>query len=418
MSDDKKGFERPGPDGPPDDRTENEMVNNGLGGSEPDADGPSASERSAGEPGTGGPGAGGPGAGWPGGSGLGTGGPLGGEPEGEELALRRLLQGAVQDLAPAEGALDQLRRAVPARRARKRQALIGAAAAALLIGTAVPAFVTVADSGGGGDEARPVNAGHGQHTQGGSGGDKKETGGEHSTGGPTAGVSGKPQYPDTVTRSPGSPQPGTGSGDGATGAPQEITGSVAASSPVCDAAQLGIAASQAAGPDAEGKVYGSFRVANVSTTACAIDGKGTVSFEPQGAADRAKINVVDHTSGDAATGLPDPAQESSALLLKPDKAYEVRFAWVPNETCPTTGPSPDPSPSEGGGGSTTTGASSSGTGTPPGNTSPQLITEDGGTQDGSIAITHTADPGAPSAETTIPNACSGTIYRTGVLTGQ
>ncbi|MGW4705839.1 hypothetical protein ACWEP1_36530, partial [Streptomyces sp. NPDC004285] len=67
---------------------------------------------------------------------------------GDELALRRLFQDAVGDLEPSLGSLEHLRRAVPARRARKRQAIVGAAAAAVLIGTAVPAFVHVAASGG------------------------------------------------------------------------------------------------------------------------------------------------------------------------------------------------------------------------------------------------------------------------------
>ncbi|MCZ0980185.1 hypothetical protein O1L60_17650 [Streptomyces diastatochromogenes] len=45
----------------------------------------------------------------------------------DELALRRLFQDAVSGLEPSHGSLEHLRRAVPARRARKRQALVGAA---------------------------------------------------------------------------------------------------------------------------------------------------------------------------------------------------------------------------------------------------------------------------------------------------
>ncbi|MDV9193752.1 hypothetical protein R6L23_37025, partial [Streptomyces sp. SR27] len=37
----------------------------------------------------------------------------------DELALRRLFQGAVSGLEPSKGSLEHLRRAVPARRARK-----------------------------------------------------------------------------------------------------------------------------------------------------------------------------------------------------------------------------------------------------------------------------------------------------------
>ncbi len=46
----------------------------------------------------------------------------------------------------------------------------------------------------------------------------------------------------------------------------------------------------------------------------------------------------------------------------------------------------------------------------------QSLYEDGGTTaEGSVAVTHTPESGAPTAQTEIPNACSGTIYRTGVL---
>lgn len=357
-------FERFGPDGPFDDRTGNDMVNNGP-------------ENEL--------------------SGL-----------GDEAALRRLLQGAVQDLEPSDGALDHLRRAVPARRARKRQALVGAAAAALLIGTAVPAFVHVANSGG--EDARSVNAGHGEQAQGGTGSEAGVGGGDAGTDGPSAGNQGG--APDTGASRSAGRQP-SGSTDGAPGGVNQPSGTVAASSPVCGTGQLGVTSAQAAKPDTDGKVYGSFRISNVSTTDCAVSGDGTFAFQAMGAADPARITVVDHTAGDPATGLPDPSQEANTLVLKPDTAYEVKFAWVPKDSCPTTGASPDPTPTDGG---ASTGAS---TGTTSGNTGPQLVTEEGGAPaDGSVAVTHTAEGGAPSAAATIPNACSGTIYRTGVLSGQ
>ncbi|NUK27465.1 hypothetical protein HRW23_26995 [Streptomyces lunaelactis] len=384
MSGHRHRFERYGPDGPFDDRTGNGIVNNGpeneLGGlgQEPD-------------------------------QGLGQG--LGQGCAGDEVALRRLLQGAVQDLEPSDGALDHLRRAVPARRARKRQALVGVAAAALLIGTAVPAFVHVANSGSG-DDARPVNAGHGEEAQGGTGAETGAAGGDKGTDNPSAGGEGTEQDSGAASRSPGD-QLGNGTSDGTTGDAANPTGSVAATSPVCDASQLGVSSAQAAKPDADGKVYGTFRIANVSRNDCAVSGSGSVGFQTMGAADPAKITVVAHTAGDAASGLPDPSQEAGSVLLKPDTAYEVRFAWVPTDSCPTTGTSPDPTPSDGG-----SSGASNGTGTAE-NTETQLVTEDGGgTTDGSVAVTHTAEPGAPSAETTIPNACAGTIYRTGVLSAQ
>lgn len=339
--------------------------------------------------------------------------------DGDELALRRLLHGAVGDLQPSDGALDHLRRAVPARRTRKRQAVVGFAAAAVLIGTAVPALVHVAGSGGiTADQA--VNAGHGEQAQGGTGSETGVEGGGQGAGKPSGTAA---------------PSQGAGAGgqteDAANGATGSGSSSPVGSLPVCAAGQLAVGSAQAGGPDAQGKVYGTFRISNVSGKECVVGGDGTVGFQALGAADPSKITVVAHTAGDAASGLPDPSQESPTLLLKPDNAYEVKFAWVPAATCPTTGtpdpgpgpdptptPTPDPTPSpskDSGDGGTSAGASgSTGNGDAVDGAAPQLVM-DGTPADGSVAISHTADPGAPQAATTIPNACAGTIYRTGVL---
>ncbi|WP_436843491.1 hypothetical protein [Streptomyces hundungensis] len=83
----------------------------------------------------------------------------------DERALRRLLHGTVEDLKPSEGALEHLRAAVPLRRARKRQAVVGSIAAALLVATAVPAFLHVANTAGSADDL-PAVAGHGERTHG------------------------------------------------------------------------------------------------------------------------------------------------------------------------------------------------------------------------------------------------------------
>lgn len=97
-------------------------------------------------------------------------------------------------------------------------------------------------------------------------------------------------------------------------------------------------------------------------------------------------------------------------------AYEVRFAWVPSDTCPTTGGSPSPTPTDGDGGGGGGGGDAAGTAAGASDTTAvQLGSADEGPADGSIAVTHTPEVGAPTAATTIDNACAGTIYRTGVL---
>ncbi|MEO3972439.1 hypothetical protein [Streptomyces sp. CAU 1734] len=343
------------------------------------------------------------------GAGFGAGGDGGGDgPHGEEESLRRLLQGAVGDLAPADGALDHLRKAVPARRARKRQALVGMAAAVVLIGTAVPAFVHVANSGGG-TKADPITMGNTQHA---TGGNQAEPGAgteSRDPAGPTAGASGKPGGPDNPSVPPGE-KPGPGQGDGDGGRPHDRPNGGAPTPLLCAPDQLQTVSAQSGVPDGEGKVYGSFRVSNVSGSSCTVSGGGTVDVLPMGAADAAKISVVHQSPGDAASGLPDPSESSSDLLLAPSASYEVRFAWVPSETCPTTGASPEPTPS----GEPPTGETGGGFGTAPGGITTQLVRADG-LQDGSISVSHTAPAGSPTAATDIANACAGTVYRTGLL---
>lgn len=344
-------------------------------------------------------------------------GPFGGDAL-DEAALRRMMRGAVQDLEPSDGTLDHLYRAVPARRARRRQALVGAAAAALLIGTAVPAFVHVANSEGS-NTASPAIAGHGEQAQGGNG---EEPGAESGNGGGTSGgegqQSGTEGVPDsTVTPSDSSGQDTDEKTNG--GSAEGSVASAQATMPACAPDQLGVASAGTGAAGADGTVYGSFRIANISGKNCSVSSSGTVGFAATGAADPTKIVVVRHTQGDPASGLPDPAQEEATVLLKPAMVYEVRFAWVPQETCPTTGGSPSPTPTDGAAGSTGVAAGSttgSGTGEGEAGTETQTGSDEGdGAAQGTVSVMHTPEPGAPVAETTISNACAGTIYRTGVL---
>ncbi|WP_432030205.1 hypothetical protein [Streptomyces sp. 1222.5] len=332
----------------------------------------------------------------------------------DELALRRMLHSAVGDIEPGNGTLEHLRRAVPARRARKRQAAVGMAAAALFFGTAIPALVHVSHSGG--SDPNTAMAGQSSQAQGGTGQGKTKGGhtpGKHDAGSATVKPeeSGKPGKKDDKGGGPG----------GSTG-DVNPSATLSTGTPLCTASQLGSATGAADAPDSAGVVYGTFRVTNVSATACTLGGAGSITPSAQNAADPAKISAARHVAGDAATSLPDPSLEVPALVLQPGSAYEEKFAFVPSETCPTTGgstggsdsggPSPDPTPTgeTSASGGTDTGSTSSGTTT-------QLFTEDGGTADGSILLTHTAQGGSPAASTVIPNACAGTVIYTGVLAG-
>jgi hypothetical protein len=330
--------------------------------------------------------------------------------DSDERALRRMLHQAVQDVEPRDGTLDHLRRAVPARRARKRQALVGMAAAALFIGTAVPALWHVSNSTGA--DANPSMAGNASQAQGGAGQGKGPDGSASAVGG----SSGKTGGTDKGGKKDEGTGKGAGTGTGTGGGTAASPTSAAAT--VCTAAQLGSTSGSTDVPDSAGTVYGTFRIVNVSTAACTVSGPGSVVTTPQGAADATKIGTVRHTSGDPAAGLPDPSAEVTQLLLQPGSAYDVKFAWVPSEACPpagggnggdTGGPTPTPTPSQetSSGGTSTSGESGVTT---------QLVREDG-TQDGSVVVSNTAEGSGPTVTATVSNACAGTVYWTGVLTG-
>ncbi|WP_327296226.1 MULTISPECIES: hypothetical protein [unclassified Streptomyces] len=332
----------------------------------------------------------------------------------DELELRRMMHGAVRGLTPSDDALDQLRRAVPARRARRRQIVVGTAAAALLVGTAIPAFIHVAGAGDGVRNS-PAMAGGGHHTPGGTGAAAPDGGKKDSKPSGDSGTDGGNK------KKGASKGAGSGTHGGSDGGVTGPSGKAPDSLPSCAAQQLGVTSAATGTPNADGTVYGTFRVSNVSHSQCAVSDAGTVNFQAMGAADAARITVVDHTAGDAAAGLPDPSQDATGLVLGPSQAYEVKFAWVPTATCPTGGgATPDPTPSAGSGDTGgSTASAGTGDGAPPAGgdtgTTPQLGSGDG-TSDGSVAVVHEAEPGVPAAEATIPNACAGTIYRTGLLT--
>lgn len=331
----------------------------------------------------------------------------------DELVLRNLLHDAVAEIEPCDGTLERLRRAVPARRARKRQAVVGMAAAALFIGAAIPALVHVSNSTG--SEINPSAVGNGSQTQGGSGQPKAEPEQGGSSGGSADNTRESGQSGDKGKDDKGKDESDSSTGGGARATPQTDSASA------CTSAQLSGGGSAGA-PDSVGTVYGGFRVSNISGSSCMVAGAGGVSTAAQGAADASKITVVNHVAGDVATGLPDPSLSPTQLVLAPGASYEVQFAWVPLETCPTSNdptggttggeePTPDPTPTEEEGtassGTTTDGTTNSAT--------TQLLTEDG-VVDGSVLVSHTAEGGVATVTTTVSNACAGTVYRTGLLT--
>lgn len=311
----------------------------------------------------------------------------------QEEALRDLLHGAVSDIRPAPGALYRLRREIPERRARRRQALIGAAAVVLLAGAATPAVLLAGNISGSSTTAAEQAAGNG-----GNGDEGPKAGGWATAdggGNPTApGADGQGDAAGTATPEQGGSGEPSGAATGGSGTdPQE---SMAVGSLACARNQLGGGSAAVGTADSNGTVYGSFRVVNISSEACTVNGGGTLTAVARGGADQSRIQVVAHTSGDPATALPDaPAKP---VVIQPDQAYVVKFAWVPADSSRT-------------GCSATSGSGGSGDGSAP---------DSGAGQDGptaapaaSVELSHTPDSGSPVVATgEVPDACAGTVYRT------
>ncbi|MQY15033.1 hypothetical protein SRB5_52100 [Streptomyces sp. RB5] len=330
---------------------------------------------------------------------------------GEEDALRALLHGAVDDLAPREGVLDHLRYAVPARRARRRQLMVGAAALLVLAVASVPALLRTGGIGGDGGRplavaSSPATPESGESPDGGTSG---EVGGGDSTHG--GGEQGE------ATQGPHDGTDGTGSGGGP-------NGTKPVSAPPCKAGDLVEESATTSPPDSRGNVTGQIKMANASSAPCSVAGAGSVRTV---AAD-ARIDTAQHTDGDVASGLlPAVAPEPEPITLAAGEAYVLAFAFVPApeaaETCPATGPdTPAPGPTEG----TDTNTPTGDTGEVLSNTTTQLmVTDTGGANDGTppppetteVAITHTPEGGGRTATVTVPATCAGTVFYTPPLEG-
>ncbi|MDI5962986.1 hypothetical protein POF50_010695 [Streptomyces sp. SL13] len=361
----------------------------------------------------------------------------------DELALRRLMHDAVREVEPDPAALDRICQAVPARRARRRQAMVGAAAGVLLVGTAVPA-VLHATQPAGSDTAGNVNSSSGLTP-----GSTPTTHRGTPIPGEVPGPAGRYPGPGATTApgvvSPSATEPGSIAAPTPGGGGSSLT-----DTPACSREQLGQGSAVTGTPDADGRVYGTFRVVNVSSHSCTVTGPSEISVTPQGGTDGSQIQVVDHTEGDPASGLPNPAEEPAAVILPPGQAYQVQFAWIPASGGGPTGCAVEssPPPTDTSGGSTGTDGSTSGTpgsndgGTGSGSTAQATggdpaygaaaMTQDdsGGTPSGSpgdgggtsaspsppddgIALSTVPPEGDPvAASTDISGACAGTVYQT------
>ncbi|MBB1255212.1 hypothetical protein H3146_17900 [Streptomyces sp. OF3] len=273
--------------------------------------------------------------------GTGPGGELGGELDSaDEDALRRLLRDAAGEPEPRADALDHIRRTIPVRRARRRNALIGVGAAVLAVGVTLPLMragvvpgpLNAHTSANAAQSADAAASGAGAAVDGAAGGER-HTGPDGSRG------DAKEKADDPVPHED---------------APDNEE--LAPTAPSCTRDQLGQPVVSVAEPNNNGRIYGHFRLTNVSDETCRIKGGGELTAVSQGRATGYTVQVLDHTSGGRASQLPDPADSSGRVVLASGASYEVRFAWVPPDGiagCTPSTPGPDPS-EPGGGGSTPT----------------------------------------------------------------
>lgn len=345
-------------------------------------------------------------------------GPLDPELDGpaplEEDDLRRILHGAADGLGPADtdATLEHLRRAVPVRRARKRQAVVGMAAAALFVGTAVPALVHVTTSPSSDD--RPSIAGHGEDVQGAPAVRARvparsparararttpmPPAPRRSGTRPRAASPPSPARTRTAPRSPRTPAPPP---------PRSATppSSAPPPPPPRDAAGTAPSTAPSASPTSP-------------TAAVPSPAPAPSRRSPWARLTRAG-SAWCRTPRATRPPASSPITAASQLVLAPGAAYEVKFAWIPSESCPNTGsggdggtggttPTDPTPPAEGSSGGTDQGATAP-------DVQPQLMRSDGGKADGSVTVSHAADPGAPTTATTVPDACAGTVYYTDAL---
>ncbi|UGY92373.1 hypothetical protein [Streptomyces gobiensis] len=253
-------------------------------------------------------------------------------------ALRRLMRDVVSDIEPAPDSLEHIRRAVPARRARRRQALIGVATAVLLVGVTVPTLMHTGVVPGPLGDDRRANTANGQQAQENGGGDQGNAGiGDPMGKDPRTGAS-----PDGRRQGEASTAPSQGSAE-SPGANDDL----AVTSPRCERDQLGQATVQVDDPDDRGHIYGSFRFVNVYADPCRIKGTDELTATARGEADATAIQILDHTEGGKAERLPSPGEARDDLILRPGEAYQVRFAWLPDKNRGPGGCRPDPSPDPG-----------------------------------------------------------------------
>ena len=350
----------------------------------------------------------------------------------EQREIRELLHRAVGGLTPTPGALEQLRRAVPRRRRRRRQIAVSVAATVALcsLGTlALHSAGVSINSTVGAQSGQSVGA-PASSTPGG--------GGVRATAGPAAASGGRGQVLPGVGSSfgsgsvghsasstvpgasgspaPGSSLPGTGLGlPGKPGSPGHSSGlpsSTSVPAAECTRAQLGDGADSVGAPDAAGVVYGTFQVSNVSGKACQVSQPGAVSVLAVSGTDKSWVSVTQHTAGDPAGGLPQPAPTPSPVLLAPGASYLVEFAWVPNTG--TGAPACGLTPSPGGDDSSAPDADVSTSGTSDGSADDTPPSTDSSTP--TVTLGHTPGAGgATAASAVITDACAGTVYRTDPL---
>ncbi len=339
------------------------------------------------------------GSGLPGGLPSPGGAPAASPATAEEQAIRLLMHRAVDGLQPSPDALPRIRRAVPARRARYRQAWTGAAVIAVLTAAAVPGLpalggLQLSDGAAAGPPRAASAAGTSAVLSPSSDDDY-----------PLPGIS-RAAYP-AATATAGTATAVPSGAAVLPSADSSGSGLPAGTVPDCLRVDLGRGSAVVGTPDSIGRLYGIFTAANVSGHACGLADPGSIAIR----SGNGQVRVVSHIVGDQAIALPNPATLTARVLLAPGGSYQLFFAWVPDALCPTASAaasaSSGPGPSVSGTPSASVGSSPSDRPASPASGDPATAGAGPSASAAPVAPTPAASPsaaaaGSPSAATATP----------------
>lgn len=343
----------------------------------------------------------------PPGRGPGSGSGEGGDFDADEL--RRRMHEVVSDIEPADGSLERLRHAVPARR-RRRSAVMAGTSALVMV-----AALAAAARGGPGWIASVTRSVERTATIGGSGGVNRQGTGTNGSGaaeqqGRTGGVNGPSGTPST-TPTPGKPSATPTPSPSSTVTPPR-PGNPAL--PPCGMTTLG-RLTVTADTVVNGVTYG--HVDGTVVSSCDLASQPAVAVTPSAGVGQS-VPTIDNSTAHY-QGLPDVTPSAATIVVQGGSSFQFQFAWVPATCSPGSSGSSDGTAGEGASAGAGTG-SAGGPGADAGAGDASDAPTDTPTPTGTptppagYQIEYSAAANGPTAMTTLDAACGASVYVTAV----